>query len=54
MKKLKDTKAPALPGGNLAFAQAMHGKHALTHQDRRTKRTRTRAAAKARALKDYR
>lgn len=38
--------------GNLAFAQAMHGKHNLTHADKRGKRARTRAAAKNRAIKE--
>lgn len=39
-------------GSNLAFAQAMHGKHNLTHADKRTKRSRTRSAAKAQAVKE--
>jgi hypothetical protein len=47
------TKKPATPSGNLKFAQAMHGKHNLTHADRRAKRSRTRAAAKRRALRDF-
>lgn len=47
------TRKPAVPSGNLEFAQAMHGKHNLTHKDKRTKRSRTRAAAKSRALKEW-
>lgn len=38
--------------GNLEFARAMHGKHNLTHADRRTRRTRTRSSQKARAIRD--
>lgn len=46
-KKPRQTKV-----GNLAFAQAMHGKHNLTH-DPRPKRQRTRAAAKRAALREW-
>jgi hypothetical protein len=46
------SKKPLAPSGNLEFAQAMHGKHNLTH-DSRPRRARTRAAAKRRALKDF-
>jgi len=49
---MNKTTTPVQPSGNLAFAQAMHGKHALTHKDRRTKRARTRGAQKARAVRD--
>jgi hypothetical protein len=52
MTKGRKAKAKPADGGNLAFAQAMHGKHNLTH-DPRPRRTRTRAAAKRRALKDW-
>lgn len=44
-------KKPELPG-NLEFAQAMHGKHNLTHADRRTRRVRTRSSQRARAIRD--
>lgn len=44
-------------GANLALALAMNGKRSSNaagkHADKRTKRTRTRAAAKARALKEF-
>jgi hypothetical protein len=46
-------KKPVLPSGNIEFARAMHGKHNLTHSDRRGRRARTRAASKRRALKDF-
>jgi hypothetical protein len=52
MTKGLKTKTPVLPKGNLEFAQAMHGKHNLTH-DSRPKRARTRSAAKRRAIKDF-
>lgn len=52
MTKGRKAKAKPADGGNLAFAQAMHGKHGLTH-DSRPRRTRTRAASRRAAIKDY-
>jgi hypothetical protein len=49
--KSKNTRRPQ-DVGNLAFAQAMHGKHNLTH-DPRPKRQRTRAASKHAALREW-
>lgn len=47
-------KNPVRIGGNLPFAQAMHGKHNLTHADKRTKRNKTRSTQKQRAIADSR
>jgi hypothetical protein len=47
------SKKPPVPSGNLEFAQAMHGKHNLTHADKRARRARTRSAAKRRAIKEW-
>jgi hypothetical protein len=47
---------PRMPGANPALAQAMMGKRlssaASKHQDRRTRRNRTRALRVARAIRD--
>lgn len=51
MNKDKNTKTPVLPAGNLAFAQAMHGKHNLTH-DPRPRRQRARSQARRAAIRD--
>jgi hypothetical protein len=48
----KGARARTYDVGNLAFAQAMHGKHNLTH-DPRPKRQRTRAASKHAALREW-
>lgn len=54
---MKAKKNHQVAGSNLAYATAMVGKRVSSaagpHKDKRTKRVRTRGAAKARAMKEW-